>query len=254
MKYKLKKIKAIYQLGKDTMSNSFHIDALNKNILEKKKGPIRTDVINYLVKQFDRDIHYLEIGVRYPEHNFNKINATYKYSVDPGVENQENPVEFKLTSDAFFKSIREGQILNSTIKFDIIFIDGLHLADQVEKDIINSLEFLNDDGFVILHDCNPPTEFHARESYNYFLSPAKGAWNGTTWKAFFKFRLVKEYYSCCIDSDWGIGIISKKINLGVSSKIHNPYFEYQIFNDTRKESLNLMSFEEFQAKVETKSN
>jgi hypothetical protein len=252
MRYKLKIIKATYQLGKDIKSNSFHIDALNKTALEKKKTPIRTDVINFLTERFNRDIHYLEIGVRFPEHNFNKINAKYKYSVDPGVENQENPVEFKLTSDAFFSEIKENKILNNQIKFDVIFIDGLHLADQVEKDIENSLDFLSEDGFIILHDCNPPTEFHARESYNYFLSPAKGAWNGTTWKAFFNSRKKTDCYSCCIDSDWGIGIISKKINLGLPSKVNNPYFEYQIFNDNRKDSLNLISFEKFKGIIESK--
>lgn len=252
MRYKLKIIKKIYQLGKDTINNSFHIDAQNKTTLEKKKTPIRTDVINYLVEKFNREIQYLEIGVRYPDHNFNKINAKYKYSVDPGVENVENPVEYKLTSDAFFKGIKDNNILKIDIKFDVIFIDGLHLAEQVEKDIKNSLEFLSEDGFIILHDCNPPTEFHARESFNYFLSPAKGAWNGTTWKAFFNSRKKMDYYSCCIDSDWGIGIISKTVNLGLPSKIVNPYFEYQVFNDNRKESLNLISFEKFKEIIESK--
>ena len=73
----------------------------------------------------------------------------------------------------------EGKILIPDITFDVIFIDGLHLADQVEKDIDNALKFIKEDGFIILHDVNPPTEWHARESYLFFNSPAAGAWNGT---------------------------------------------------------------------------
>lgn len=151
----------------------------------------------------------MEIGVRFPEENFIKIQANTKYGVDPGIENKENPVDFKLTSDDFFNQLRNGKILNPQFKFDVIFIDGLHLADQVDRDIINSLEFIHNDGFIVLHDCNPPTEFHALESHDYKLSPAKGYWNGTTWKAFFKWRQNNSVFSCCIDTDWGIEFYQK---------------------------------------------
>ncbi|REE81998.1 methyltransferase family protein [Lutibacter oceani] len=255
MRYKLKKINNTYQLGKRYLNDFFHTDAYNKNVIEKGKTPSRTDVINYLVSKFNREVHYLEIGVRYPDHNFNKINAKFKYSVDPGVENKANPVKFKLTSDEFFSELKSNKILITNNKFDIIFIDGLHQANQVERDILNSLEFLSEDGFIIVHDCNPPTESHARETYEYVLSPSGGSWNGTTWKAFYKFRKSTTFFSCCIDSDWGIGIISKKIKLGEPTKINNPFFEFQIFDKNRVKSLNLISFENFMRilEINTKS-
>ena len=59
--------------------------------------------------------------------NFNKIKATKKYSVDPGIEFKENPVDFKMTSDVFLK-LSTNQVLSNDIEFDVIFIDGLHLA------------------------------------------------------------------------------------------------------------------------------
>ena len=96
-----------------------------------------------------------------------------------------------------------------------------------------------------MHDCNPPTEFHASENYDYVLSPAKTLWNGTTWKAFAKIRKRSDLYSCCIDTDWGIGIISKMKNLGNPSKVSNEFYEYNIMDKNRKETLNLISFEEF---------
>ena len=55
-------------------------------------------------------------------------------------------------SDDYFSS------LDKTIKYDLIFIDGLHLEHQVDKDINNSLNHLSENGVIIIHDCNPITE------------------------------------------------------------------------------------------------
>lgn len=232
-------------LANKYLRNSFHQDTLDKSTSEFKKQPFRYDIINFLNEKLNRKTIYLEIGVRVLAHNFDKINAAKKYSVDPGVEREHNPVDFPVTSDLFFSQLDKNEILSKDIKFDIIFIDGLHLANQVEKDIDNALRYLSEDGFIVMHDCNPPTEFHARESFTYDLSPAKSQWNGTTWKAFFKTRKRLDVSSCCIDTDWGVGVLSKKINFGKPSHIDNDFFEYLILDENRKESLNLMSFEEF---------
>lgn len=250
MRARIKRISEFYSLGKKYSESEHHVEGAKKSRFEKKKKPLRYDLINYIIGRLNKEIKYLEIGVRNPADNFDKINAAHKISVDPGFVNKLNPVTFKLTSDDFFRKLREGILLNPDIKFDIIFIDGLHLADQVERDIYNALDYIADDGFIILHDCNPPTEFHASESYDYRLSPSQGRWNGTTWKAFFKVRQVEDLFSCCIDSDWGLGIISKTIDLGEPSKVVNEYFEYKILEKNRKDSLNLISFEEFQLLIE----
>ncbi|AUC84427.1 class I SAM-dependent methyltransferase [Polaribacter sp. ALD11] len=246
---KIKKAKKRYDLGYAYSNNFYHKNGTLKINLEIKKTPYRFDVINYLLKGLKRDTNYLEIGVRNPDDNYNKINANLKYSVDPGLENILNLVDFKVTSDVFFEQLKNGEILTKNIKFDVIFIDGLHLAEQVKKDIDNSLQFIKEDGFIVLHDCNPPTEFHASESYEYRISPSKGYWNGTTWKAFFNFRKRKDYYSCCIDTDWGIGVISKTKDLGKFTDVDNPFFEYKILEKNREDSLNLMSFDEFKEKT-----
>jgi hypothetical protein len=204
------------------------------------------------LSQFNNATTYLEIGVRNPDHNFNKIDANKKYSVDPGVEFKSNPVDFQLTSDAFFEQLEAQKILTSDTLFDVIFIDGLHLAEQVDRDISNALKFIKSDGFVVLHDCNPPTEWHAREDYYFNMTPAKGHWNGTTWKAFVKWRSNPEIQSCCVDTDWGIGILSKSAAIGSSISVSNDFFEYNTFANDRKYYLNLVDFEELKGFVALK--
>lgn len=232
-------------LADSYIKDKFHVSTKKATETERSKTPRRADIINFILRNLKKETNYLEIGVRDTKDNFDLIKSKIKYGVDPGYESEVNNVDFKVTSDEFFTNLRQGQILQLNIKFDVIFIDGLHLANQVQKDLTNSLEFLSDDGFIVMHDCNPPTEFHASENYSYRLSPSAQYWNGTTWKAFFEVRQREDIYSCCIDTDWGVGIISKKIRLGERTVVKNDFFEYYILNEKRKESLNLISFETF---------
>lgn len=245
----IRRINYFYNIGKKYAKNPYFLSVKKKSNEEFIKTPSRTIVLNKLIERFG-DSTYLEIGVRNPEDNFNQVRASKKYSVDPGVEFESNPVDFQMTSDDFFYKLRNDQILNSSIKFDVIFIDGLHLAEQVCKDIKNSLEFLSNDGFIVLHDCNPPSEWHARETFNFDLSPAGGIWNGTTWKAFVNYRNMSDLGACCIDSDWGIGILSKELFKNKPVEVSNPYYEYHIFDKNRTESLNLISFDAFIEELE----
>lgn len=44
--------------------------------------------------------------------------------------------------------------------YDIIFLDGSHEQVQVERDIVNSLEHLTEDGIILVHDTIPPDVVH----------------------------------------------------------------------------------------------
>lgn len=240
-----KEVYALYRLGTRLNEGDERQRTIKRTKTEQSKRPFRFDVINALLQQFKRPTRYLEIGVRNPLDNFAKINASQKHSVDPGVEFKPNPVDFKLASDEFFEQLGAGKLLSQDFKWDVILIDGLHLADQVDRDISNALRHIADDGFVVLHDCNPPTEWHARENYAYDLTPARVMWNGTTWKALFRQRFNPEVSVLCIDSDWGVGVIMKNRMLPALTVNHNPYFEFRVFDATRSESINLMRYEEF---------
>jgi len=247
----LRKLKIVeyYSMGKGFLNSTFYNEAQQKAEAELTSKPRRTEVLNFLLSTFSGETTYLEIGVRNPADNFNNINASKKYSVDPGIEFKENPVDFKVTSDKFFEQLRKNEILSSNIKFDVIFIDGLHLAEQVDRDIQNALDFIKDEGYIVMHDCNPPTEWHTREEPNCYHTPAVWFWNGTTWKAFLKWRFNAAVYSCCINTDWGVGVLSKQKQIGYSINEVNPFFEYYVLNNDRKRLLNLVSFEEFKSSV-----
>ncbi|WP_394758871.1 class I SAM-dependent methyltransferase [Flavobacterium sp.] len=242
VRYFLDKLK----VGERILNDKYFIST--REIIKKEiaKQPERSEIINILLQQTEA-IHYLEIGVRDPSDNFDKIICKNKFSVDPGIEFKSNPVDFKLTSDDFFEKLASDKLtqIKSDIKFDVIFIDGLHLSEQVERDIKNSLQFLSDTGFIILHDCNPPTEFHQREDYYFRNSPARGYWNGTTWKAFYKFRHHEDLFSICFDTDWGVGVLSKKqLHLfnKIETKMENQFYEYAFMNSKREEHLNLVDY------------
>lgn len=153
----------------------------------------RTDIINHLIEKIDAK-SYLEIGVREPEGNYNKIVCENKVAVDPVPLGQGI---IALTSDAFFKQ--------NTETFDIIFIDGLHVADQVERDIINSLAVLNPGGYIVCHDMNPTEELMQMVPIQ-----TNGAWTGDCWKAWVKLRSEREDLSMFVlDTDYGVGVIKK---------------------------------------------
>ena len=245
IKNHLLKVKPIkyFAKGRRFYNDPYYLEGQRKSQGEKLKNPSRTEIINFLLSLKPNDTCYLEIGVSNPEKNFNHIIADSKYSVDPGLKFKENPVDFKMTSDVFFQKLSKNDILSNDIRFDVIFIDGLHLAEQVDRDIENALKYMKDDGFIVLHDCNPPTEWHARENYYYYNTPAVGDWNGTSWKAFLKRRFDPSIYSCCIDSDWGVGILSKQHKIGNSIDSSNPFFEFSSLDANREKYLNLIDFD-----------
>ena len=91
---------------------------------------------------------YLEIGVQNKANNYNKIICENKTGVDPAVNDSEIR---GMTSDEYFAAVGD-------VKFDLIFIDGLHHADQVKRDFENSMLCLSDNGFIVIHDVLPDNE------------------------------------------------------------------------------------------------
>lgn len=209
----------------------------------------RFDLINYLIDKYNFK-SYLEIGVCNPENCFNLINSENKISVDPGVEYQQNPVDYQMTSDEFFSKLDSNHLnLHPDTKWDLIFIDGLHISTQVQKDILNSLNHLSWNGFIVLHDCNPPDIFMAREDY--YVDGRQRPWNGTTWKAIYWLRTHRnDLKVCTLDTDWGLGVVTR----GKSDLIDfdNPFYEYNNMSQNRIKHLNLIQVRELENWLQNK--
>lgn len=114
----------------------------------------------------------MEIGVHNPEDNFLKLSAKRKFSIDPGIEVQKNQADFSYTSDVFFQKNKKRKLKGGPKTLDVICIDGLTTAEQTDRAIANSLESLAEDRFIVVHHCNPPTQWHAREEFHFGRSPA----------------------------------------------------------------------------------
>lgn len=188
----------------------------------------RTEIINILIAKFGYK-SYLEIGTQDPTSNFELINAKCKVSIDPYPRGE---VTFVGTSDEYFESISDD------VKYDIIFIDGLHHSDQVLKDIENSLNHLSDNGTIVCHDCLPTTEkMQERNDHG-------GEWTGDVWKAIAELRVERiDLDIRVVDTDYGCGIIRRGTNIPYEPNIEN-YKTYAYYS-THRHMLNVVSLEEF---------
>lgn len=193
----------------------------------------RSDIINSLIKKHDYK-SYLEIGVNTPAqpgYNWVNVKIDLKHGVDPEVD-----TTYKMTSDEFFEK-------HISQKYDFIFVDGLHIFDQCYRDIINSLNYLNDNGTIMAHDTNPLSEITQRPER------VTDIWHGDVWKAVVKLRLVNENVEIyTIDTDEGCSIIKKGkqelLKLKDDIKEEDMY-HYEVLDAHRKKLLNLITTEEF---------
>jgi hypothetical protein len=170
----------------------------------------RTEIINKFIQE-NGFTSYLEIGIG-DGSNFKAIQCKVKRGCDPQVKETEEIMV--ATSDNFFLTLNE---FKPDFKFDLIFIDGLHHADQVERDIINSWNCLTPKGVILIHDVKPHNE-------EMTLVPRQSKqWTGDifrTWLGFLqKYPKVKTDF---IDEEFGVGVIYKsrhKVTSGFISDI-----------------------------------
>jgi len=184
----------------------------------------RWDLIKYLIDKYKYS-EYLEIGCD-QDQLFSKVQIQNKIGVDP-----VSGGNVRKTSDDFFKDNKK--------KFDIIFIDGLHTYKQVKKDILNSVDCLNNNGIILVHDCMP-------DSLSKQAVPRyRMLWNGDVWKAIVDLRQEEnlEIFTC--EMDQGIGII-RKINNSFVLNIDKPIdqLKFEDYFKNYKEYLRVISVDD----------
>lgn len=122
---------------------------------------------------------YLEIGVQTGRSLVQARPGTIAVGVDPHPqlhlikEPFLNPYSVhKMTSDEFFAS----KLVESYAPYDFVFIDGLHLIEQVARDLSNSLRWSHPRTIIAVDDVLPyRPEIATRE-------PLPGDWTGDVWK------------------------------------------------------------------------
>src|SRR5260221_3062447 len=161
-------------------------------------APLRWDIINH-VAQAIRAERYLEIGVS-DGSCLRQIQVKERWGVDPSPDTEgvkAATVYVPKTSDDFFAELAE-----RAGRFDLIFIDGDHRADQVYREVTSAIQLLTPRGIILLHDCNPHTEemqeVPLRSGYQ---------WTGDVWKAIARLRSEGEHTVNVVASDFGVGIV-----------------------------------------------
>jgi len=196
----------------------------------------RSDMINMIAKKINAK-SYLEIGVQTGK-TFIAVAIEHKIGVDPDPRWKHQT--YLMTSDQYFDQI-EGN-------FDIIFVDGLHHSEQVNKDIQNALKRLNIGGVILVDDVAPKKESYQTRDITDIH------WCGDVWRSWLdtRYRYLNDYYTRTYDIAFGIGIITKESNLNkvINNSLHYvmkiqnnaPYID---FKDNMKELLDFRSAEQF---------
>lgn len=193
----------------------------------------RSEILNIIIKNTGYK-KYLEIGVNTPSqpgYSHDNIDIAIKHGVDPNVD-----TTFKMTSDEFFAK-------NSDL-YDIILIDGLHVFDQVHRDIINSLKYLSPGGTIVVHDCNPKKEITQQSIRETSI------WHGDVWKAILKLRTEQTDISLfTVDADEGCAVIQRGYQkLFAPNHGEKNIYTFAFFKDNKQDILNLISAREFKKK------
>jgi hypothetical protein len=102
------------------------------------------------------------------------VMARRKVGVDP-----RQGGTHRMTSDAFFATAQV--VRGADERFDVVFIDGLHLYEQVRRDLDGALSVLKPDGWIAFHDMLPRDwlEEHVPQIRT-------SGWTGDGWKVAFE--------------------------------------------------------------------
>jgi Methyltransferase domain len=216
----------------------------------------RLDLIQSLINK-NRFTNYLEIGVSIGTVFF-RVQCKNKIAVDPDfgfnkfkiltrslrLNNFSNlsAKYYETTSDDFFANDAKQNIRD---KLDICLVDGMHEYSYALNDIQNTLNYLSDDGVIVIHDCNPKSEENAVSFAEWKQRGFTGEWNGDVWKAIVYLRSMRSDITAFVaDTDYGLGIVTKKALAGFQPLPFKTFEEIQSlrfadFDKNRKEWLNL---------------
>jgi hypothetical protein len=177
-----------------------------------------TQLLNYLADKYNLQ-SYLEIGVQNPANNFDKIKCISKVGVDPECLPYHHGKRHivNVESDYFFNFSHK-----YFDKVDLVFIDGYHSADQVQRDFENSLKCLTDKGFIVIHDCLPE-----KEETTHVPRDSK-MWHGDVYKFALNLQSYDGIDFITYDFDCGCCVVWKDSSKKGTAKVEDTWENYKL--------------------------
>lgn len=179
---------------------------------------------------------YLEIGLsENPLAPYRMIRMENKTSID--MNPKTNP-DFCMSSDNFFEDLHnEKTHFAKDHKWDAIFIDGDHFAEQVYKDLCNAFEHLSDDGVIFLHDSLPWHYYMTIES----KIDNRGATCQDAWKVIeYCLKEREDMHVCTIEENGGgLGLVIKANSPRPMLPMdYNRFYQYGVYEREKFKFMN----------------
>ena len=213
--------------------------SLLRRLLDRPLPP-RVAVVQRELDRFPAP-RYLELGV-HTGVLFLHVRARSKLGVDPdprvpALKRALHPNSalrgrlVRASSDEFFAG------LDPAARFEVVFVDGLHLYEQCLRDVDGSLAHLADGGVVLVHDCNPADPLSAGRD----PAATRGSgWSGDVWKAVAQLRAGRpELEVVTLDTDGGIGVIRRGGRRRATAELDVAALGYEDLERRRAELLGL---------------
>ncbi len=203
-----------------------------------------SDRINKIA--FKNDSHiYLEIGLGHGE-TFMDVLMPHKSGVDVKIKFSQLSDEekqiflFEMPSDEYFGNMPQHISLyyKTPIKFDIIYIDGMHTFSQAMKDFVNSLNFSHDHTVWIFDDTIPSDPYSSLTDVELTKLCRKAAgiyssaWHGDVYKCIFAIHdFYPDFsYATIIDKSNPQTVVWKTHSTAKRSRIKNSFSEIDSLN------------------------
>ena len=229
----LEQWRPIYQQQKQNGHVYWSYDHQGRSWIEDK-----SDIMNILIK-LNGYTSYLEIGGQPfagKNSTYHKVLCKIKDSVDLEGDSFDNSTlppghkHYAMSSDDFFN-----QLSNDT-KYDIIFIDAWHEHQQVLRDISNSLNFLSENGIIVLHDMVPLTRDLEKDFKR----------TGTCWRAFADLRKNKNLKMNTLVPPWGTEDCLGFISLGTQTIFEKDViYDYEFLLENIEDLMSLIDLDSF---------
>jgi len=198
------------------------------------------------IKQFverKKSAKYLEIGLstnpRAPYRLISDIEQ--KHSIDMDLK---TGADFVMDSDSFFRKLDNNELngLDKEYKWDFIFIDGWHFAEQVYIDLCNSLNHLSEDGVIFMHDSLPWSyDMTIETSVSDRIATCQDAWKVIE----YCLKEREDLDICTLEENYGGLAVVRKSNTfrPLLSREYNRFYQYGVYERERFKFMNTIKEE-----------